>query len=115
MDKRKQEAEQANEINFAEQFAYERLDDLLSVTDFKEYANEVTVHDHWASGTPSYSFNTLPDLKEFLLEQAEEAANAGFPSNEDDRLTYEQAYNNERLVDKVLVKYAKELIILNWI
>jgi len=111
----KQEAEQANEINFAEQFAYERLDDLLSVTDFKEYANEVTVHDHWASGTPSYSFNTLPDLKEFLLEQAEEAANAGFPSNEDDRLTYEQAYNNERLVDKVLVKYAKELIILNWI
>ncbi len=109
-----EEAEQANEIT-AEQFAYERLNDLLSVSDFKEYANEITVHDHWAGGTPSYSFNTLADLRKFLLQQAEDASNAGFPSNEDDRQPYERAYNNERLVEKVLAKYAKELIILNWI
>ncbi len=110
-----QEAEQANEINFAEEFAYERLDNLLSVSDFKEYADEVTVHDHWATGTPSYSFNNLKDLRQFLLEQAKTASKAGFPSKPDDREPYEKIYNNERLVDKVLTKYAKELIILNWV
>lgn len=110
-----QEAAQINEINFAEEYAYERLNDLLSVSDFKEYANEVTVHDHWSAGAPSYSFKTLPDLREFLLQQAEGASNEGFPSNEDDREVYEQAYNNERLIDKILAKYAKEFIILNWV
>lgn len=110
-----QEAEQVSEINFAEQYAYERLNDLLSVSDFKEYANEVTVHDHWAPGKPSYSFNKFIDLREFLLQQAENASNAGFPSNDDDRAIYQQAYNNEIIVDKILAKYAKDLIILNWI
>jgi hypothetical protein len=110
-----QESEQANEINFAEQFAFDRLTNLLSVSDFKEYTNEVTVHDFWTAGEPSYSFNSLPALRAFLLQQAEAASSAGFPTNADDRQTYEQAYNNEKLVDKVFNRYAKELIILNWI
>lgn len=110
-----QEAEQQYEINFAEQLAFERLDNLLSVSDFKEYANEVVVHDHWVAGTPAYTFNALADLRQFLLDEAQSVSDAVFPSNKDERVLYEQVYNNEQLVDKVLRKYLKELIILNWV
>ena len=104
-----------SEINFAEQFSYERINDLLSVAEWNEYDNEVVLHDFWQAGTPSAVFNNLTDLKAHLLDISDNTATANFPSSEDDRETYEQIYNGQRLVDKTLNEYKKELIILGWI
>lgn len=109
------EIELQNEISFAEEFSFERVDNLLSVSDWNEYNNEVVVHDHWATGTPAYPFNDLDSLREFLEDEADNTANANFPSNADDREAYEQVYDSKRVVDKALNKYKKELIILSWI
>ncbi|MBD3583919.1 hypothetical protein [Flavobacterium selenitireducens] len=104
-----------NEINFAEQYSYDKINDLLSVAEWNEYNNEVVLHDFWQADTPSAAFNTLTDLKTHLLDISDDTAAANFPSNEEDRGTYEQLYNGKRLVDKALNEYKKELIILGWI
>lgn len=103
------------EINFAEQFSYDKLSDLLSVAEWNEYNNEVILHDHWQSGTPEFRFSNLPDLKAHLLDIADDEATANFPSNDDDKESYELLYNGQILLDKVLNEYKKELIILGWI
>lgn len=110
-----EEVEQVNEISFTEEYSYERINDLLSVAEWNEYNNEVVIHDNLATGTSSHIFNSLDGLKEYLIVEADGAAQANFPSNEDDRATYKQLYNGSSLVDKVLRNYKKELIILNWL
>lgn len=109
-----QEAEQPFEPNFTDQSPFERIDNLLSVSDWKEYNGEVVVHDHWSAGTPSFTFTNLQDLKAFLIEQSNNAFNASLPADENEQQSYLLFYNGEGLVNKVLRKYAKELIILNW-
>lgn len=104
-----------NEINFAEQFSYDRINNLLSVAVWNEYNDEIVLHDFWQTGEPSFTFNKLTDLKAHLIEIADNEATANFPSNEDDREPYERLYNGQRLVDKILNEYNKELIILGWI
>lgn len=104
-----------NEINFAEQFSYDRVNNLLSVAEWNEYNHEVVLHDFWQTGEPTSVFNKFADLKAHLIEMSDIEATANFPSNEDDRDTYKQLYNGRHLVDKILNKYKKELIILGWI
>ncbi len=88
---------------------------MLSVAEWNEYNNEVVLHDLWQAGAPSAIFNNLTDLKTYLLDISDDTATANFPSNDDDREPYEQLYNGQRLVNKVLNEYKKELIILGWI
>ncbi|WP_162342895.1 Abi family protein [Cyclobacterium salsum] len=104
-----------NEINFAEQYSYDRLKELLSVAEWNEYNYEVVLHDFWQTGTPEFKFNNLADLKAHLLDISDNTATANFPSNADDREAYDTLYNGEFLVDKTLNEYKKELIILGWL
>ena len=104
-----------NEINFAEQYSYDRLKELLSVAEWNEYNDEVVIHDFWQTGTPEFKFNNLADLKAHLLDISDKTATANFPSNADDKETYETLYNGEFLVNKTLNEYKKELIILGWL
>ncbi|RZK10098.1 MAG: hypothetical protein EOO46_11790 [Flavobacterium sp.] len=105
----------SREINFAEQFSYERVKDILSVAEWNEYNKEVVLHDFWQTGTPSVTFNNLADLKAHLVEIADNEAAANFPSNEDDREPYERIYNGDILVEKILTEYKRELIVLEWL
>lgn len=104
-----------NEINFAEQYSYDRLKELLDVAEWQDYNNAVVLHDFWQTGTPTTTFNSLVDFKAHLLDIANETASANFPSNGDDRETYEQLYNGEVLVNKVLTEYKRQLIVMDWI
>jgi len=103
-----------NEINFSEEYSYEKLKDLLSVAEWNEYNNEVVLHDFWQTGTPSVTFSNLTDLKAHLVKIADYETTANFPSSEDERKTYERLYNSQHLVDKLLNEYKKELIVLKW-
>ena len=104
-----------NEINFAEQYSYNKLKELLSLFEWNENNNEAVFYDHSQIGTTEFKFNNLEELKAYLLEIADNEAIANFPSHEDDRETFEGIYNGRRLIDKVLREYKKELIILGWI
>lgn len=104
-----------NEINFAEQYSYERLKDLLGVAEWNDYNTEVVITDFWQTGQPTQNFSSLEGLKEYLTDIAIETATANFPSNEDDRSTYEASFNANRLVDKMLIEYRKQLVLLKWI
>lgn len=114
-DEERNETYASEEINFAEQFSFDRINDLLSVAEWNEYNNEVVLHDFWQEGTPSVTFNNITDLKAHLVVIADDTATANFPSNEDDREPYEALYDGDRLVDKILNEYKKELILLGWI
>lgn len=103
------------EINFAEQFSYERLAHLLSDTEWKDYANEVILHDFSLPGNPSFSFNNLVDLKSHLVDLADREAESNFPIDTDEREKYQELYNGSNLVDKILNKYKKQLILLQWV
>ncbi|RFM29588.1 hypothetical protein [Deminuibacter soli] len=109
-----QEVSLLNDVNDAEIFAYDNLDDLLSAGEFNEYNNEVVIHDHWQAGNPEYRFNSLEDLRQYLLVKAREISDAAFDAA-GNREQLEAMYNNENVVDKVLNRFAKGLIILNWI
>ena len=104
-----------NEINFTEQYSYDKLKEFLSVAEWNEYNNEVVLHDFWQHGTPEFRFNNLIDLKTHLLDISDNTATANSPSNADDRETYEALYNGQVVVDKALDEYKKELIILGWL
>src|SRR5690606_3374979 len=104
-----------NEITFAVLYSYVKLKEFLSVAEWNEYNDEVVLHDFWQHGTPDFKFNNLTDFIAHLLDIADDTAYANFPSNADERETYESLYNGEIVVDKVLKEYNKELIILGWI
>lgn len=104
-----------NEINFAEQYSYERLNGLLGVAEWNDYNAEVVITDFSQTGHPTQFFSSLEGLKEYLTDIANETATANFPSNEDDRSTYEASFNANRLVDKMLIEYRKQLVLLKWI
>jgi len=104
-----------NEINFAEQYSYDKLKEFLSVAEWNEYNDEVVLHNFLQQGTPEFKFNNLTDLKAHLLDISDDTATANFPSNDDDREPYETLYNGQVVVDKTLNEYKKELIILGWI
>lgn len=104
-----------NEINFAEQYSYDRLKELLDVAEWQDYNNAVVLHDSLQTGTPSITFNSLVDFKAHLLDIANDTATANFPSSDDDRETYERLYNGEVLVNKVLTEYKRQLIVMDWV
>lgn len=104
-----------NEINFAEQYSYDRLKELLDVAEWQDYSNAVVLNDFWQSGTPSITLSNLTELKAHLLDIANDTAAANFPTSDDDRETYERLYNGEVLVNKVLTEYKRQLIVMDWI
>lgn len=104
-----------NEINFAEQYSYDRLKELLDVAEWQDYNNAVVLNDFWQSGTPSITLSNLTELKAHLLDIANVTATANFPTSDDDRETYERLYNGEVLVNKVLTEYKRQLIVMDWI
>lgn len=104
-----------NEINFAEQYSYDRLKELLDVAEWQAYNNAVVLNDFWQSGTPSITLSNLTELKAHLLDIANVTATANFPTSDDDRETYERLYNGEVLVNKVLTEYKRQLIVMDWI
>jgi hypothetical protein len=110
-----QKNELDHDIAPEEKHAFERINDLLSVSEWNEYNNEVVVHDHWAHGTPAYGFKSLKQLESYLMLEADRITNANAPSALIERKEYEESYDGKTLIDKILKKYSKELIILNWI
>lgn len=108
-------AEQPFEKTFVDEAPYERVDNLLSVSDWNDHNNEVVVHDHWSAGTPAHSFNNINDLKAFLVEQSNQTFNANLPADETEQQSYHLFYNGEELVNKVIRKYTKELVLMNWL
>jgi len=107
--------ENENEINFAEQYSYNKLTDVLKEAEWDEFNHVVVLHDSWSPEEFMYTFENYEQLKETLIDIANEEAAANFPGNEQDREIYEQLYNGQSLVDKVLNVYKKELVILGWI
>lgn len=98
-------------INFAEKFSYEKINNLLSLADWNENTNKVVLQ----AEQDSKIFNTLPELKSYLIEIADIEAQANLPTNENERLEFETNYKSEILIEKILNEYKKELIIIDWI
>lgn len=109
----KNEIEEVNsvfEINFAEQYSYNKLKELLEVSEYDDSNSKVII-----GGTPSAEIGTFEEFKAYLLEIANNEAQAKFPNGEAEREPYLRLYNGQVLVDKVLNEYKKELIILGWV
>jgi uncharacterized protein len=108
----------ADEITFADDYSISRISRLLDTAEWNNYKNptEVVLYEI-PTGRLLYKAKNLEQLKTFLVEQANDAAEANFPSNDDDRDTYNKFYKGgDKLVSIVLKekKYAQKLAKMKW-
>lgn len=104
-----------NEPNFAENHSYARLKDLLSISEWNETTGKVTVKDDLPTGLTTYDFNSIDELKSFLIEESNKTFSDNLPVNDEEKQRFQENYNDVQLVEKVLKNYKKELIIMEWL
>lgn len=103
----------SDEINFVESNSYEIINEMLSIAEWNEYRKEVIFHTYYMP--PNIVFTNLQDLRAYLIKIANEIVNENFGVKDDVNESYHELYNGDLLVDKILMKFKKELIILGWI
>ena len=102
------------EVSFAEQYSYDRIINLLHTSDWNEENFTVTLNDV-VYGQITGTYNDLDSLKQKLVEVSNYYADESFPADLDEKSTYVAFYDENRVVNNVLLEFKRELITLDWI
>ena len=103
------------QMTLLEQGSNNKLIILLVNAIWNEEANEVSVQDIYLQDTPTFTFDNFDEFHRYLMKTVEDDAKLGFPDFEERPEVFQSIFNGQRLVDKILKEYKKELIIMSWI
>lgn len=107
--------QESNELTLSEIPSYSLLNGMLSMANWDENANTVSITEMFLPAQPTTKVNNIEELRSYLISVSDSIADENKPGDTEQREHFEQEYNAQRLVEKLLKQYNRDLIIMGWI